>query len=234
MLPHAFASTALVLVLAWPNLLVLDGAALAWGQVTDPDGDCKIAQDGDRVTIEVPGTPHDLSAELNLLNAPRILREVEGDFIAEVRVGGRVLPGGDPTIPIRTPFNGTGLLVWGPGSTYLRVERAAVLRRTAADPAGPRVPFQYASFEMRVDGQSAANGVLEIPDEAVVLRIERRGRHLIGTASVDGVEWKPIGRHELDLPARLRVGVAAINSASEPFRAELEGFRVFTPQAPAK
>jgi len=51
-----------------------------WGEADDPDGDCKITLRDSEVTISVPGTLHDLSAELGKINAPRILRDIEGDF----------------------------------------------------------------------------------------------------------------------------------------------------------
>src|SRR5262249_48178441 len=62
----------------------------AWSDVVNPDGDCKFYHDesSDRVTIGVPGTPHVLSAEIGRLNAPRLLRAVQGDFEVYVRVGG--------------------------------------------------------------------------------------------------------------------------------------------------
>ena len=58
---------------------------LGWGQATDPDGDCTIRQADETVTIQIPATAHDLSIELNRINAPRVMKEVEGDFRAKSR-----------------------------------------------------------------------------------------------------------------------------------------------------
>jgi type 1 fimbria pilin len=57
-----------------------------WGDVVDPSKDCEFKPDGNRLTIVVPGTKHDLSIETGDITAPRVLREIEGDFIAQVKV----------------------------------------------------------------------------------------------------------------------------------------------------
>ena len=54
----------------------------------DPDGDCTIDLKDGRLTIRVPGRPHGLDAEVDKLNSPRVLREIEGDFIADLKVDG--------------------------------------------------------------------------------------------------------------------------------------------------
>src|SRR5262245_57986525 len=73
------------------------------GKVTDPDGDCKISFSDGKLNIMVPGTAHDLSAELqSKRNAPRVMRDIKGDFIAEVRVDGSFNPAVESTVPGRT------------------------------------------------------------------------------------------------------------------------------------
>lgn len=192
-----------------------------WGEVVDPDGDCTVRFEEEGVTIEVPGTPHDLSAELEITNAPRILRDVEGDFIAEVKVVGAVAPKGDPTVPGRTPYNGAGLLLWLDDTTYIRLERAGLTRLTTGELQ------TYANFEVReTDGPGGSTGRL-IPNAPLHLRLERRGDRVIGSISPDGLSWKAFDPLEIELPAKLQVGVAAINSASEPFKAEFEDFALF-------
>src|SRR5215212_3451905 len=70
-----------------------------WGAVADPDEDCHVAIEGKRVSITVPGTSHEFAAELERWNAPRIMQDVHGDFIAEVKVCGALnpAPGGGTT-----------------------------------------------------------------------------------------------------------------------------------------
>ncbi len=86
-----------------------------WGRVIDPWRDCDVMLDRerDRLKIQVPGTPHVLSAEASELpmNAPQVVRPVRGDFTAGVRVLGRLEPGRSRTTHYN-PYHGAGLIVW--------------------------------------------------------------------------------------------------------------------------
>ena len=57
-----------------------------WGTAIDPDGDCQITAEGSAVTMTIPATLHDLNADIDKYNAPRILRDVQGDFEIQVKV----------------------------------------------------------------------------------------------------------------------------------------------------
>jgi hypothetical protein len=57
-----------------------------WGSPVDPDRDCKIRRDNDALIIEMPGTDHDYDPLRERVNAPRILRDFEGDFDMQLRV----------------------------------------------------------------------------------------------------------------------------------------------------
>ena len=78
-----------------------------WGQVSDPDRDCEITSKDGAVEIKVPGKSHDFAAELRLQNSPRVLQEIKGDFIAEVKVSGELKPGGTivESGPVQDIFN---------------------------------------------------------------------------------------------------------------------------------
>jgi regulation of enolase protein 1 (concanavalin A-like superfamily) len=197
-----------------------------WGKVTDPDADCQVHFERGKVTIQVPGSPHDLSVEQNRLNAPRILRDAQGDFIAQVRVAGQVRPGGASSVAQRTPYNGAGLLVWIDRGTYLRLERAAITR-----PGAPDV-LSYVNYELRRDGKPATPFAHRVPDGPLFVRLERHGNEFIGSVSPDGLSWQSLGKYELPPQGTAQIGVVAVNSASEPFKAELEGFALYTKQAP--
>src|SRR5947209_9057939 len=82
---------------AQPPRLVLRG----WGTAIDPDGDCKFTVAKDALTITVPGTDHALCIEQNRMNAPRVLRSVEGDFICQVKVSGKYPTGASSLVPTR-------------------------------------------------------------------------------------------------------------------------------------
>src|SRR4029079_19269947 len=92
----------------------------------DPEKDCEYRSDGSGVTIKVPGSPHVNSAELKKVNAPRIVREVTGDFLAQVRIPDRIQPGSQPLEGFPFTFQGAGLLLWQDESNYVRLERAAI------------------------------------------------------------------------------------------------------------
>jgi hypothetical protein len=198
------------------------GAKLkGWGELIDPDGDCKVALDGGKLTVQVPGTAHDLSAELQRRNAPRVLGEVRGDFIAEVRVGGEFKPSDTSTVDSRRPYNGAGLLLFKDDDNYISLHRGAVTLNT-----GVR---QYLNFELRKDGGLVVSRYeVELEDKDAYLRLERRGDKVYALTSPDGLHWKayddPI---EVEFPAALRLGVVVVNSSDRPFACALDGYAVF-------
>jgi hypothetical protein len=61
-----------------------------------PPKDCERHRDGDILTIQVPAGVKLLSAELNAKSSPMCLADVEGDFVAVVKIGGTMIPGVDP------------------------------------------------------------------------------------------------------------------------------------------
>jgi regulation of enolase protein 1 (concanavalin A-like superfamily) len=192
-----------------------------WGAATDPDGDCKIRGDGDKLTIEVPATKHDLSVEVGDVSAPRVLREIEGDFIIQVKVTGNVRHAGKRTSDQFLAYHGAGLLIWLDGQTYIRLERAAVV-------AEEEKSVHYVNFELRKGGQRVPAGDnAEIPDRDTYVRLERRGNRICGLVSDDGVRWLVFDPITVELPRTLQVGVAAINTSTEPFKAQFSELEVY-------
>ncbi len=102
----------------------------AWGHAVDPDADCNFEMDTseDKLRIIVPGKTHILSAEIGQVNAPRILRDLKGDFDLRVRVGGTSRPGGRATTTVYSPYHGAGLVIWQDEENYVRLEIAADLQ----------------------------------------------------------------------------------------------------------
>src|SRR5262245_5090395 len=110
-----------------------------WGQAVDPDGDCHFERSEERLTIQVPGTDHNLVADSGDLNAPRVLSPVRGGFIVTVKAPGSVHAGPESSVADGLPYNGTGLLLWVDQHNYLRLERAGLIRDSAY--------ITYANFE---------------------------------------------------------------------------------------
>jgi LSD1 subclass zinc finger protein len=191
-----------------------------WGTTIDPDGDCRIKASEKSLTIDVPATPHDLSAELGRVNAPRVLKDVNGDFSAEVKVCGMIRPGLNGSVPGRSSYQAGGLLLWSDGGNYVRLERAGLnaggaLRWTAA-------------FEQRANGRMSAARSAPLLEQDTYLKMERRGNQLRGHFSYDGRNWIPLPPLDLDVtfPAKARIGVAVVNAAQAPLTMRFEDYQL--------
>ncbi len=193
------------------------GVELAgWGQMIDPDKDCEIKDQMKSLRITVPGTRHDLVGVQGRMNAPRVIREVEGDFVVTVKVVGDFRPGGKSTNPKGVPFNGTGILVWSDADNFIRLERAAVAR-------GPRLNT-YVSFEEFEGGANGASHSEVMKGGDCWVRMERKGSRIHGSISFDGTTWKQLKPIDTVWPTTLKVGVTAVNSSSLPFSVAFEEF----------
>jgi regulation of enolase protein 1 (concanavalin A-like superfamily) len=202
----------------------------AWGTAIDPDGDCKIQQAGRVLTIAVPGTLHDLSPSLKKWNTPRLLREVESDFIVKVKIVGDFKPRGRSTKPKGEPQNRAGLLIWRDGDNFIRLERSAVFRNGKVS--------SFALFEERASQHRNENTAVLTPGTAF-LSMERKGNRLTASVSNDGRQWHKFKPLEITWSGPLQVGLEADNSAAEPFSVRfeefsLEGVGVKVAQAPGQ
>jgi hypothetical protein len=86
------------------------------------------------LSIEIPGTWHDLNPHVNKHNAPRVVRTVDGDFSITVKVTGDFKPGGKPQNPMSVPSTGGGIVVWNNADNFIRLERFAVVRSGKVTP----------------------------------------------------------------------------------------------------
>ncbi len=188
-----------------------------WGLAIDPGSDCEVKTNGSsNLAIQVPGTWHDLNPDNGKLNSPRVLREVAGDFIVTVKVVGDFKPGGKSTNPKGLPYNGAGLLVWSDSDNFIRLERGAILRSGKVTTT--------AAFEEREGGYRGAVHNEVVPGGTCYLRLERKGSRISGAISSDGTNWKKLKPIDTVWPEKLKLGLAAINSSSEPFTVTFEDF----------
>jgi regulation of enolase protein 1 (concanavalin A-like superfamily) len=193
----------------------------SWGRFVDPDNDCAFRLEKGTLTITVPAKAHDLGIERDQMNAPRVLRDVEGDFIAHVKVSGAFRVG-NALLEDRAAYNGAGLLLMKDEKTYIRIERAAFTRNET---------FHYANFELREDGEinqfgNATDQPLE-DGKDTWLRLERQGDKIHGAVSQDGIKWLYQEPKTVALPKKLQVGVAAVNTASLEFAPQFTEFKLF-------
>jgi regulation of enolase protein 1 (concanavalin A-like superfamily) len=196
-------------------------AVAGWGDAFDPKGDCQLELSDGQLTIKVPGTPHGLTVQNGDLSSPRILRPVNGDFVATVRVAGTFHPGGKSQSASYLPYDGAGLLLWQDSNNYLRFERAAIMSDGTLRP--------YMNYERWQGGSQVSSRGTPYPDEPVVLRIERKGNQILASFSPDGKRWISLPTIDVKLSPDLRVGVSATINSTVPFSPELSEFQVTGP-----
>lgn len=196
-----------------------------WGALTDPDGDCAAKVENGRLTFTVIGR-HDVSDDVQgLMNAPRVLQEVEGDFVAFVKVGGEFKPAGPSTWDIRRPYNGAGLFLWQDEKNYVRLERGAT------EVNGQIV--EYLNLHQQKDGRiETYRFELRLKRERAQLRLERRNGRLYTSATYDQQVWQGYPPIEAELPGKLQIGVAAVSTSAAPFTPEFSEFELYRRAAP--
>jgi regulation of enolase protein 1 (concanavalin A-like superfamily) len=149
------------------------------------------------------------------VRAPRLVRNVEGNFVAQVRVGGVFRPKGNGEYR-------AGLVVTD-GTYFITFERTAVKK-----PGEGQKPLRIAIQQGRacvgfgLDDRS----VLTKP---TYLRLERRGdTQFRAASSEDGKKWTPLEGGDMpDFDLRkVKVGVIAEATASGTFKPWFEDFQL--------
>ena len=191
-----------------------------WGQVVDPDRDCDVTFKDGAVEFKVPGTPHDFAADIKVQNSPRVLRELKGDFSAEVKVSGAFKPGATSTIPGRLSYHGAGLLVIKDNDNYVSLHRGCLNQDGQLR--------HYANFELRKNGEMDISLYeIEIPDQDTYLRLERRGARVFNATSPDGVHWTSYDPIPLELSESVQFGVVGVSSSDVPLSVKFQDLTVF-------
>jgi regulation of enolase protein 1 (concanavalin A-like superfamily) len=191
-----------------------------WGNFVDPDGDCKHAWNGGKLSFSAPGKQRELQGN-GKQNAPRLLVERTGDFAMIVRASGKLAPQPVAAGSKFAPYHGAGILMWHSDRYFIRMERAKILAPNLQE-------ITYVNFEVQ-----SPNGPLPIkqhqlpPDENVFLRIERRDDRVAGSVSRDGATWTALGEAPFPATNPIKVGVAAVNGTEVPFSPEFSDFRFF-------
>jgi regulation of enolase protein 1 (concanavalin A-like superfamily) len=87
----------------------------------------------------------------------------------------------------------------------------------------------FAIYEEREGGHRGAvhNGALK-PGTAW-LRLERRGNQILGAVSNNGRDWAELKPIDTLWPGKLKVGLVAINSNSEPLTVRFKDYKLKTP-----
>lgn len=203
-----------------------------WGMLIDVDNDCTVTQEGGQLTITIPGGTHDLNKQLGGMSAPRVLREVNGDFTIQVKVSGEFNPGDEAAKRDDrdiAPFCSAGLLLWQDGGNYLRLERNgwwSSQDKTVACYA-PLIEYYLNGQFQGPKPQAASANFFE--GRSTRLKLERRGGKVTPFFSHDGQEWTAAKEITVEFPPRIQVGVAAVNTSKKPFTVQFEQLQVTSP-----
>ncbi|MCI0378007.1 MAG: DUF1349 domain-containing protein [Gemmataceae bacterium] len=189
-----------------------------WGEAIDPAGDCKIEDKAGIVSISVPATHHDLNPlpGWNNLDAPRILKDADGDFNVQVLVRKFEKPKANTSSNKEKPasFVAGGLLIWQDGKNFLRFMRAANGERDEV----------FVAVEYYSTGEKLASGGVPIGDNDHYLRVHRKKGTLTIEDSKDGKSWqfrRPPGK-EMKLDGKVKVGVAVVNATTKEITHQFE------------
>jgi len=211
----------------------IDLAFAALGPLVDPVKNCKLERDESFATIEIPAGVHVLSPELNLFNAPMTLINVEGDFLAHVKIANALLPGTEPARFKRgvfpTVFQGAGLILWQDRSNYIRLEHTVSSNKRARG-----IPQNEIYLEIIKNGKLSGRALLHTSDDAVYLRLFRLKGAIQGMFSSNGKRWVILKKLAVPFPAKIQVGLAASNASKEPLSARFEEFILLTDQKAAE
>ncbi len=224
-----------------------------WGTPVDPDRDCKISRDGGTLTIEMPGGDHDYDiprerligapgivefpgreraeGSRERLNAPRIDREFEGDFEIQLRVRIDSRQSAKSSVKGLPSFVAAGFLVTFP-DTF-----STLFHRFQYGVAGAGTTAEgFATQLSRSEGGGSVRGVCDkkwgkwpfkAKPEHVYMRLERKEILLHCEISPDRKEWVSIGGlNYIGLPSKLKVGLGAFSTSTEPSRVRFDQFKL--------
>jgi hypothetical protein len=172
------------------------------------------------------------------MDAPRVLQPIEGDFTCQVKVSGEFDPGKQPArprelfpdkvaAPIRTtPFNSAGLLVWQDATNFVRLERnvwwSEEAGRNACFP--PLIEYiragEYQNTNPEITNDEFFKG------RSTWLRLERKKDMMTASYSHNGKDWTVAKKFQVELPAKLQVGIAVVNTSAKPLTVNFEELRV--------
>jgi len=202
------------------------GTVSPWGQLVDPDGDCSFTVEREALTIGFSGAAHGLDAERGRMNAPRVLRSIDGDFAVEVTVDGNLPLPSDGDV---TAYVSGGLLLLVDERNYIRLERASFTRRGSVN--------HYANFEQRIAGRRTRMGLFrDYPlkeSERVDLRLEVKSGSVRALARIAGQPWNEMGTAKIDKDSTCSIGVSGVNTSNQPVDVTFRGLRHQSDFSPA-
>lgn len=207
-------------------------------QSVDPDHDCKIVIKDNTITMELPGGDHEFAPKRKHFNAPRLIREIEGDFRVQVRVCASFCPSTKSTVEDEDPRVTAGLILIPTAENCIRLEYKAY-RRKGKLCEGPSFRMRGEQmWNMHVDGWELPweQQIRKGNEARIYLRLDRRGNTIYRFLSPDGEKWyagsdtRPgTGTVSVEFPvfpAKLKVGLAAYSNSTEQFKVRFGEFKL--------
>ncbi|HEY2785944.1 MAG TPA: hypothetical protein VGJ05_13320 [Fimbriiglobus sp.] len=196
-----------------------------FGTIYDPGKDCSITLDGSRLKIQIPGTPHRFTPgyESEKSTAPRVRREISGDFDIRIKVVSLTPPGPKSEGMAMTAG---GLFVGTDDDKFITMSRY-INMEVGGTGNTPQFLFQH-----RLPDSSASE--LGLPqnnsnDKPIYLRLVRKTNQVNGYTSSDGKAWTLRGTQSYVWPHKVYVGVFASHGVNHAVEAVFEDFQVTQP-----
>lgn len=192
-----------------------NGALGAGWETVDPSGTAELnTADRPGVLHMFADSGHDLHPDTNY-DAPRLVRAVSGDFVAETRV----------TIDPKEFYQGAGILAYVDDQHFVRLERSVDLQGSGI------------TFARSVDGayEVLAGSALQAVSAARVdLRLQRSGDRFAAfwrDASSATTVWSALAQLEAPIGADVQIGLALVVDQGAPnITADFDYFRLYLPK----
>ncbi len=199
-----------------------------WDSPVDPDRDCKFKRHNDTLTIEMPGTNHEYDPHRKRANAPRLLRDFEGDFEIQVRVRIACRPSAQSTAKDQHSYVSAGFLIIPPDifpNNCIRLEYRIAGQGDGTDGC---VAAMVQGRRGPVVGYRPPEWPFKGKPDYVYLRLERWGEILSYKISSDGKSWVPTyGVGQIGgLPSKLKVGFTACSTSSDPSKVQFDQLKI--------
>jgi len=196
-----------------------------YGTPEDPDKLCTFALEGNRLRLTAAKGLRGLNPSRGLVNAPRTLKPVTGDFVATLRVvEDAPATGTDRDSEAYTPSGGGGLLLWVDADNHLRLSRSQWV-------GGGGSPTTY-NLRGAVGGNELGHvhNLNTLDTKPITFRLTRTRGTLSSAYRHDGGAWQSFKDVEVDLPQTVKIGVYVAHNFDKPLDVVFEPLSVKPPE----
>lgn len=194
-----------------------------WGRLEEPAGESKIVSDKQKLHISAPDMYVD-NYPPGKVNAPRVLREVSGDFAAEVDVTHLDEAKADSVHKslgkFSTAYHSGTLLLRHDDKTFVRFERVSM--NTAGQSA------YSCDLQIWKDKKRQFHQSFSIENKPLRLRLDRHGEKLTASFSQDqGDSWTKFPEQPLEgFPEKAQVGISMTSNTEQGCKVMFEEFKL--------